>query len=419
NDTVRVIYAYHDADYLSDEMFLYHGKDRRGSKSVILLQPTTHKNQLPNDIRVWNIRLPNITIPDDTDTTYWCKIVKAPPLNKKHHVIQVEPLVSEKSLRYVHHMVLYRCLGATARELEPHVHHTGQPCYTPDTPHTYSKCESIYAAWGIGGLALVMPERAGLPLGDKPNLYFLLEVHYDNNEYHAGFVDQSGFKVYFTPNLRRYDAMTLMVGASVDPCIVVPPGRRKFTIAGHADPRCLGPDYRYLPQEVVVKPGGLGTGQEMCLAFILYYPRIARARSLSSATCDLVKSLAGLDTRNSNSDDDNSNYTFYQHFHTNNPWDTYYAGIAEAAMRFGYHSTQCYLGDGRRLQISGLITYPRNIRPYIEPAKCTYIEASRSQEQWKDNFLYSTYSAASKITSIYTLITILCYFLLKFPLPFS
>lgn len=35
--------------------------------------------------------------------------------------------------------------------------------------------------------------------------------------------------------------MTLMVGASVDPCIVVPPGRRKFVIAGHADPQCLGP----------------------------------------------------------------------------------------------------------------------------------------------------------------------------------
>ncbi|GIX73703.1 hypothetical protein CDAR_397851 [Caerostris darwini] len=488
NDTVRVIYAYHDTDYLSDEMFLYHGKDRRGSRSLILLQPITQKNKLPDDVRIWNIRLPNITIPDDTDTTYWCKIVKAPPLNKKHHVIQVEPLVSEESLRYVHHMVLYRCLGATARELEPHVHHTGQPCYAPDTPHTYSKCESIYAAWGIGGLALVMPERAGLPLGDKPNLYFLLEVHYDNNEYHSGFVDQSGFKVFFSPNLRRYDAMTLMIGASVDPCIVVPPGRRKFTIAGHADPRCLGPaippegirifavflhshllgrqmklrhfrnnielpfiasdqkydfnyqDYRYLPQEVIVKPGdhltvectydstgrnmttfgGLGTLQEMCLAFVLYYPRISRARSLSSATCDLVKSLAGLDTRNSNADDDDSNVTFYQHFHTNNPWDTYYAGIAEAAMRFGYHSTQCYLGDGRRVQISGLITYPRNIRPFIEPARCTYIEPSRSQEQWKDNFLYTTYTgAATAVTSAYPVTLLAFCILFQFATIFS
>ena len=56
-----------------------------------------------------------------------------------------------------------------------------------------------------------------------------------------GVVDQSGFRVYYTPNLRRFDAMTLMIGASVDPCIVIPPGRRKFVIAGHADPQCLGP----------------------------------------------------------------------------------------------------------------------------------------------------------------------------------
>lgn len=35
----------------------------------------------------------------------------------------------------------------------------------------------------------------------------------------------------------------------------------------------------------------------MCLAFVLYYPKIGIARSLSSATCDLVKSLAGMDTK--------------------------------------------------------------------------------------------------------------------------
>ncbi|KFM72379.1 DBH-like monooxygenase protein 1-like protein, partial [Stegodyphus mimosarum] len=456
NDTARVIYAYHDEDPLSDEMFSYHGKDKRGSKSLVLLQPASEKYQLPNDVKLWHIRTPNITVPDDVDTTYWCKIVKAPPLNKKHHVIKVEPLVSRNSARYVHHMVLYRCLGATARELEPHVHHNGHPCYVPDTPHTYSKCESVYAAWGIRGQAMVMPEKAGLPLGDKPNLYFLLEIHYDNSEFRSGIVDQSGFRVYFTPNLRRYDAMTLMIGASVDPCIVVPPGRRKFIVAGHADPRCLGPaippegirifavflhshllgrqmklrhfrndvelpyiasdkkydfnyqEYRYLKQEVIIKPGdhltvectydstgrnmttfgGLGTGQEMCLAFVLYYPRIARARALSSATCDLVKSLAGMDSKHTNTDDDNSNFTFYQHFHTNNPWDSNYAGIAEAAMRYGYHTTQCFLGDGRRLQISGLVTYPRNIRVYNEPSRCTYVTSS--QEHWKDNFYYTS-----------------------------
>nr|XP_042896022.1 DBH-like monooxygenase protein 1 isoform X2 [Parasteatoda tepidariorum] len=482
NDTARVIYAYHDDDPSSDDHFMYHGKHRRGSKSLMLLQPVLQKTSLPNEAKIWDIRAPNITIMDDTDTTYWCKIVKAPPLNKKHHVIQIAPLVSKESAAYVHHMVLYRCLGATARELEPHVHHIGYPCYLPETPQIYTKCESIYAAWGIGGLDLVMPEKAGLPLGDKPNLYFVLEIHYDNSEFRSGVVDESGFRVYYTPNLRRYDAMTLMIGASVDPCIVVPPGRRKFTIAGHANPQCLGPaipaegirvfavflhshllgrqmklrhfrnsvelphiasdlkydfnyqDYRYLPEEITVKSGdhltvectydstgrnmttfgGLGTGQEMCLAFVLYYPRIARARALSSATCDLVKSLAGMEISSAQADDENSNFTFYQHFHTNNPWDTQYAGIAEAAMRYGYHSSHCFLGDGRRIPMPGFVTYPRNIRPYNEPSRCTF--SSSTQEHWRDyhvNLFQESTPSSSKSSECSLILSLLTLFFLQ------
>ncbi|XP_067141854.1 DBH-like monooxygenase protein 1 homolog [Centruroides vittatus] len=40
--------------------------------------------------------------------------------------------------------------------------------------------------------------------------------------------------------------------------------------------------------------GGLGTQQEMCLAFILYYPRIAVAASLSGPSCNLALGLAGV-----------------------------------------------------------------------------------------------------------------------------
>lgn len=475
NNTARVIYAFHSEDPLTTDLIMHHGKDRRGSKSLILIQSVIHdEQQLFSDVKIWDIRSPNVTIPSDTDTTYWCKIVKAPPLNKKHHVIQVEPLVSKESAPFIHHMVLYRCLGATARELEPHVHHSGYPCYVPDMPQTYTKCESVYAAWGVGGLAMIMPEKAGLPLGDKPNLYFLLEIHYDNSEYTSDVIDQSGFRIFFTPNLRRYDAMTLMVGASVDPCIVIPPKRRKFTIAGHADPRCLAPaipqegirifavflhshllgrqmklrhirndielpyiasdenydfnyqEYRYLLQEVIVKPGdhlivectydstgrnmttfgGLGTGQEMCLAFILYYPRIARARALSSANCDLVKSLAGMEIKNTNAEDENSNFTFYQYFHNNNPWDSNYAAIAESAMRFGYHKNECFLGDGRRLQIPGLITYPRNIRVYTKPSRCSYV--GTAQEHWRGNHFHSPSKSTMNLISVsLLLITVL------------
>lgn len=62
NDTARVIYAYHEDDPLSDEMFMYHRKDKRGSKSLVLLQPNTDKNKLPNDLKIWYIRSPNVSM---------------------------------------------------------------------------------------------------------------------------------------------------------------------------------------------------------------------------------------------------------------------------------------------------------------------------------------------------------------------
>lgn len=477
NNTARVIYAFHEKDPTSELFIPYHGVHHRGSKSIMLLQPFVERNHLPQNIKIWDIRSPNVTIPDDVDTTYWCKIVKAPPLNKKHHVIQVEPLIPLESSPYVHHMVLYRCLGASARELEPHVYHEGYQCYVPDTPLTYSKCESVYAAWGVGGLAMVMPENAGLPLGDKPNLYFLLEIHYDNTFLHSGVIDRSGFRIFYSPNLRRYDAMTLMVGASVDPCVVIPPGRRNFVVAGHADPQCLGPaippegirlfavflhshllgrqmklrhfrnnvelppiavdenydfnyqEYRYLPEEITVKSGdhlvvectydstgrnittfgGLGTAQEMCLAFILYYPRISRARAQSSATCDLVKALAGMEIKEPSAEEDSSNYTFYQHFYTNNPWDSHFAGIAETAMRFGYHRPQCYLGDGRRLKFTSLVTYPKNLRTYTEHSRCSSMAAS--QESWIEEEFFSP-SKASSASSLPNFSIVVCLYLL-------
>lgn len=51
---------------------------------------------------------------------------------------------------------------------------------------------------------MVMPERAGLPLGDKPNLYFLLEIHYDNSEYHSGKPNS-----YFSGSKTNYPLSTV------------------------------------------------------------------------------------------------------------------------------------------------------------------------------------------------------------------
>lgn len=60
NDTARVIYAFHASDPLTDEVFLYHNRDR-GSRSLTLLQPMNIKRDLPDEARVWDIQLPNVS----------------------------------------------------------------------------------------------------------------------------------------------------------------------------------------------------------------------------------------------------------------------------------------------------------------------------------------------------------------------
>jgi len=68
--------------------------------------------------------------------------------------------------------------------------------------------------WAVGGNPLILPQEAGIRMGASRNAvkYFILEIHYDNPNREAGHVDQSGVKIYFTRNLRQYDAGTLMLG---------------------------------------------------------------------------------------------------------------------------------------------------------------------------------------------------------------
>lgn len=46
-----------------------------------------------------------ITIEPEMDTLYWCKILKAPVLQDKHHIIGYEALLTKE--RYIHSLSLY------------------------------------------------------------------------------------------------------------------------------------------------------------------------------------------------------------------------------------------------------------------------------------------------------------------------
>ena len=361
-DTVRLIWAYHGEDPLDNTHLLYHSLTRRGQRSVYLAEPPLQSEPLPPH-KTWDLTANNLLLPEDDHTHYWCKIYRAPDLDRKHHMIAIEPLIQPGHESYVHHMVLYEChipedvvdaAGATTADwFQRHVNKEGQPCYSPNMPAEWSFCLATNAwAWAVGSEGERLPDHTGMPLGEQYGgaTYFMLETHYDNPAYHAPLVDNSGLRIKYTDQLRTYDTGMLLVGSEVNFLQFIPPRQDLFTSIGHCTAECTEQgipesgiriisgvlhshlagrkmrlrhirngielpvilednhyDFNFqasrVPRsETVVYPGdhlllecdyetstrdiptfgGLSTRDEMCLVFILYYPRtsLADCRSL-------------------------------------------------------------------------------------------------------------------------------------------
>ncbi|KAF8796056.1 DBH-like monooxygenase protein 1-like [Argiope bruennichi] len=242
DSTTRLIYAYSDIDPPSEYALDYHFTNR-GSKSVYLLQRKLSKHVKidKSSLAHWDVLSPNFTLDSTSQTMYWCKIHKAPELSEKHHIVLVEPLIQKGNEAFVHHLLLYECVGANRKEYEPHTDQYGHQCHRANMPDAMKKCEGVSLAWGIGGEDLILPEDVGLPLEASPAKYYMLEIHYDNPNKIAGIVDNSGFRIYYSPKIRKYDAGTLMIGATTSSRVLVPPKRKEYVVAGHSNPKCLDP----------------------------------------------------------------------------------------------------------------------------------------------------------------------------------
>ncbi|XP_028253404.1 DBH-like monooxygenase protein 2 homolog [Parambassis ranga] len=95
---INVIYAYGTIDEIS-----YHGQ-RRGVKQLNLLNymPRTH----PNNPRYLSATVESVMVPA-TKTYYHCKLMAFPQLNTAHHIYQIVPVIDNPDI--VHHMLLYSC----------------------------------------------------------------------------------------------------------------------------------------------------------------------------------------------------------------------------------------------------------------------------------------------------------------------
>ena len=90
NDVTKLIWAYDNEDPVGSSAHITkHDFHRRGHKSVHLLSHKFEETNLKDEmIQTWDITSTDILLPNNSDTTYWCKIVTAPTI-RKAHVIRV------------------------------------------------------------------------------------------------------------------------------------------------------------------------------------------------------------------------------------------------------------------------------------------------------------------------------------------
>ncbi|XP_058803916.1 MOXD1 homolog 1 [Phymastichus coffea] len=347
-DTVRVIWALHSTDpELNAARF--HG-EKRGGRALRLKAPAPHPPPAVDDpdLFKWDVKLNQFTVSNTSDTIYWCKIFRAPKLNRKHHMIGYSPIIEKANEALVHHVILYEC-SSTNSILAEHARLAGAHCYSPTMPKEWDSCLQPVLAWARGSRGEWLPEHVGLPIAEHfEHSYYMLEVHY-NNKMGRKVIDSSGVRLHLTPNIRKMEAGILVAGVAVSPLHMVPPQQKEYATAGYCTPQCtekmfdkeginivsvvlhshlagkqmslrhirqgqeLAPivqdkhfDFDYqqshtLEREVKILPGdeivaecvydtrdrtkptfgGYAAHQEMCLAFVVHYPRTPLAACYS------------------------------------------------------------------------------------------------------------------------------------------
>ncbi|XP_045774439.1 MOXD1 homolog 1-like [Maniola jurtina] len=218
-----------------------------GSRPLRLLQPLAKPDSIP--LKYWDVRISNFTIPHVMATLFWCKVFKAPELTRKHHIVGYEPLIDSRPIRNgkpvveknslspVHHMVLYECAeDHDKRQWSEWAE--GEGFSGPSRPGELSACVTPIAAWAMGSKGEFLPENVGIPLGEKGGVsYYMLEVHYDNQELHE-FLDNSGIRIHYTSSVRAHDAALLGAGVGVSALHVIPPKQRAYRTLGICSPEC-------------------------------------------------------------------------------------------------------------------------------------------------------------------------------------
>ncbi|XP_023212266.1 dopamine beta-hydroxylase-like [Centruroides sculpturatus] len=202
---------------------------------VQLLKNMDPPPEFPEDTKVIPITNKKLEVPSG-DTTYWCSLHLLPEeFKEKHHIVQYEATIQKGNEPLVHHIEVFHCEVEAEKELP----YWNGPCSDSKKPKVLEACKKVLAAWAMGATPFAYPEEAGLPIGGANfSRYLMLEVHYNNPELKDDWVDSSGIRIYYTSQLRQYDAAVIEVGLEYTNKMAIPPHQEAFQLDGYCVSEC-------------------------------------------------------------------------------------------------------------------------------------------------------------------------------------
>jgi hypothetical protein len=147
-------------------------------------------------------------------------------------------ILDPATMAHVHHMLLFRCESNDSLWFQRRLNNP-EVCWT-STDNDSASCYEVL--WGyahgtysiigninnISGVSpLVLPENLGFRIGPSSFRYIEIQMHYDNPDMISGMVDHSGLRMYYTNNLRQFDAGVVTMGDPQTGGAPIPPGVAK------------------------------------------------------------------------------------------------------------------------------------------------------------------------------------------------
>ncbi|KAJ3051516.1 hypothetical protein HK097_007452 [Rhizophlyctis rosea] len=205
----------------TSDKFSRHAPTNRGTTNIALIPDPNAKAKPtdPADLGMFEVSMPNYTIPANKTTSYTCTHaqLKLPKENTKYHITKYQGIAKSK---LVHHMIIYACVTPPPQLGDIY-----------DCESMEAMCSDFTMVWAPGLDTIELPAEAGFAAGSVPGgfQYFSLQVHYDNQAKQEGVVDTSGFKIWYTEQLRENDMGVLFTGVTG---FTIPPNNPSYHVAG-------------------------------------------------------------------------------------------------------------------------------------------------------------------------------------------